>query len=234
MDKILTSLLFVFLCSMTQSVENDWRYLEVHAEKEIKISDVKDQVSYDTREVSVIIRKGLGVVDGNILNPLDRDISVSRIERNLDGFSTEVFKDSIWTEFQRIDAGGYHCGNSFYTKPLASNHVLPFQIKKTTSGETTTKFRVKVKIENVFYYSNEIEISLTQEQYDLAGEPILPRDPGALYKFFINKADHLFAEKQFEEAQKYYQLASELFPNITYPRKQIKDCEELSGNKLKE
>ncbi len=234
MGKIFTILLFAFLCSMTQSVESDWRYLEVFAEKEIKISHVKDQVLEETREVSVIIRKDNGVIDGNILNPLDRNISVSRIEGNLDGFSTEVFKDSIWTEFQRIDASRYNCGNSFYTMPLASNHALPFQIKKTTHGKITAKFRVKVKIENVFYYSNEIAISLTQEQYDLAGEPILPRDPTALYKFFIIKADHLFAEKQFDEAKTYYQFASELFPNISYPLKQIKDCDELSGNKIKD
>jgi hypothetical protein len=219
---------------MTQSVENDWRYLEVYAEKEIKISHVKDQELEESREVSVIIRKDNGVIAGYILNPLDRNISVSRIEGNLDGFSTQVFKDSIWTEFQRMDASGYHCGNSFYTTPLASNHALPFQIKKTTSGEITTKFRVKIKIENVFYYSNEIEISLTQEQYDLAGEPILPRDPSALYKFLLAKADHLFVDKQFEEAKRYYQFASELFPNMTYPLKQIKDCEELSGNEIKD
>jgi hypothetical protein len=223
-----------FCCSMLIQNEDSWRYLRVVPETEIPISKLNG-VNFDsTKQISIVISKGKNSLDGYIVNNLDKEIEISRLDGLLDKFSTAILKDTTWTEFQKIDHSGYTCGNSFYTVSLASKDALPFQIDEMTQGEIKTKMRASVIIQGQSYLSNEIEITLTKAQFDSTGTPIKPRHFDKQYEDYIAMADQFYMAKQYEEAKANYQIALGFHSWEIYPQEQIKKCDKLLKPKVGE
>jgi len=99
-----------------------------------------------------------------LINSTDTGFIVHRADATVIDISSEVMVNGVWKSFQH--GIPVRCGNSYWDQKLESHKALSILYDHNEKGNIKLPFRIKYANINELIYSNEIEISVNQYDYD--------------------------------------------------------------------
>lgn len=231
-------LLFPFSAAAQDSVPSNkyykWRDLWVKYGDDVKLKKLKlKDLKIDPKQIiQVIIFEKEGLIHGYIINTSNKNVKLERVNDGLDHVSTQIQKDGQWVDFQAISYVDIH-ENSYFYLPLPPDNACPFSFEKPEKGGVLVSMRFHFMQGSRTYRSNIIEVLISEESYQIAGSPIIPKK-SKKYLSLIKKADEAFILGIYSDAKKLYREAYELYPYDNHPKEKIEDCEWMMEEIMKD
>jgi hypothetical protein len=120
-----------------------------------------------TKKDLFVMKNGNKFLNCYLINNTDSTTLIRRADATINDFSSEIFKDNGWKEFQI--AYPVTCGNSYWTQELASQKMLSIHYDHNEKGNIQVPFRLKFLHNKKAIYSNEIIVDIDQENFDRVG-----------------------------------------------------------------
>lgn len=173
MKKTLLCLLYFFGSYVfSQNTDNTWRYIYVRAGyvdvRPLTTLVEKNKITVSGRDsFEIIIAKDSTQITGFLLNNGNKEVLMPTTPSGqIKAIMTVILKNGEWKAFQHTKNDGISCGHGTPPIQLPPKNGLPFKLTPLTSGEVKTKMKVLLYIEDKPYYSNEVDITLTTNQYN--------------------------------------------------------------------
>ena len=110
------------------------------------------------------------VITGKIANGSKDTLTLRLNSRFFNSFETQVKLNNEWYAFQTFRP--YGCGMGIGIGKLFPNYECKIELENPTRGKVNLPFRLKIMINNQEFYSNEIMITCSDEQYKMIKNPI--------------------------------------------------------------